>query len=121
MLQHLCHGTLCNDVRFIPDLVKRQSITIGERSATMLEVIAPGSVHLPIVQLALRILHLAHEFGKASAALDFYPFSIDEVPILVPVAAIRLPPHGFEAYHPFAPLLLHLLSPLFLDSDASLC
>ena len=62
MPQHLCHGMLCNDVRFIPDLAKRQSTTIGERSATMLEVIAPSPMHIPIVQLALRILHLAHEF-----------------------------------------------------------
>ena len=121
MLLHLCHGTLCNDVQSIPDLAKRQSTTIGGRSATMLEVIAPDPMHLPIVQLALRVLHVAHEFGRASTALNLHSFSIDKVPILVPVAAIRLPPQGFEAYNPFAPLLLHLLRSLFLDSDAFLC
>jgi hypothetical protein len=60
-------------------------LPVGGRSVTMLDVIALGLMCLPIVQLASRILHLAHEFGKAST-LNFHLFSVDEISIPVLVA-----------------------------------
>lgn len=110
-----------HEVRLIPDLAERQGTTIGGRSATMGRCNRAGSYVPSSCSVGIQDpASLAHEFGKASTTLNFHLFSVDELPIFMLVAAIRLPPQGFETYHPFAPTSSSL-SPFLLDSDPPLC